>query len=228
MKTKKLMAYALVLYILLCMVQLPVFGSSTPTLSVSNVTARPGRIFEVEINISNNPGIAFLGFDINYDSNAMNLIGVECGDVFPPSAFSPGSTNSTPYSALMYSYFDNSSNGRVLTLTFKLTDKALPIEYDITLSNIEAYTITDDHIIFDSVHGTIQNFIIEPDFTIGDVTGDSIVNGKDLLRLAKYLAGWNVEINEYAADVTGDAKVSSTDLLHLAKYFAGWNIVLEY
>ncbi|MBR5528559.1 MAG: leucine-rich repeat protein, partial [Clostridia bacterium] len=60
----------------------------------------------------------------------------------------------------------------------------------------------------------------------GDVTGDGTINRQDLLRLAKYFAGWDVEINEEASDVTGDGSVNRQDLLRLAKYFAGWDVTL--
>lgn len=60
----------------------------------------------------------------------------------------------------------------------------------------------------------------------GDITADGQINRMDLLRLAKYFAGWEVEIDETAADVTGDGKLNRMDLLRLAKYFAGWNVAL--
>ena len=55
----------------------------------------------------------------------------------------------------------------------------------------------------------------------GDVNGDGSLDGRDLLRLARYLAGDNVEIDEAAADVNGDGKVDGRDLLRLAKLLAG-------
>ncbi|MBR5527529.1 MAG: leucine-rich repeat protein, partial [Clostridia bacterium] len=60
----------------------------------------------------------------------------------------------------------------------------------------------------------------------GDVTADGTINRQDLLRLAKYFAGWDVEISEEASDVTGDGSVNRQDLLRLAKYFAGWDVTL--
>ena len=63
-------------------------------------------------------------------------------------------------------------------------------------------------------------------FIFGDITGDGKVNKQDLLRLAKYFAGWDVEITDGASDVTGDGKVNKQDLLRLAKYFAGWDVAL--
>ncbi len=57
----------------------------------------------------------------------------------------------------------------------------------------------------------------------GNVTGDAdgIVDGRDLLRLARYIAGNDVEINQTAADMNGDGTVDGRDLLRLAKHLAG-------
>ena len=60
----------------------------------------------------------------------------------------------------------------------------------------------------------------------GDLNGDGKVTKADLLRLQKYLAGWDVEIDEAAADCNGDGKITKADLLRLQKYLAGWDVKL--
>lgn len=67
---------------------------------------------------------------------------------------------------------------------------------------------------------TAENFIP------GDVTGDGSVTRNDLLRLAKYFSGFEVEIDEAASDVTADGPVTRRDLLRLAKYFSGFDVSL--
>ena len=61
----------------------------------------------------------------------------------------------------------------------------------------------------------------------GDTNDDGNVSAADVLRLKKYLAGMEVEINPSNTDVTGDGRVSAADLLRLKKYFAGMDVVLE-
>ena len=61
----------------------------------------------------------------------------------------------------------------------------------------------------------------------GDVNSDGVVNGMDLLRLQKYLAGYDVEINEWNSNVNGDEKINGMDLLRLQKYLAGFEVILE-
>ena len=68
----------------------------------------------------------------------------------------------------------------------------------------------------------------------GDVNKDGIVDGRDPIRLMKYLAGEIdpetkevYEIHEDNADVTGDGKVDERDLLRLVRYLGGEKVTLE-
>ena len=68
---------------------------------------------------------------------------------------------------------------------------------------------------------------VQPDRLPGDVTGDGVVDGRDVLRLMKYFAGQDVTIDERNADVTGDGAVDGRDVLRLMKYFAGLDVELK-
>ncbi len=61
----------------------------------------------------------------------------------------------------------------------------------------------------------------------GDVNGDGKVNGMDVLRLARFLAGHDVTINESAADVNASGAVDGRDLLRLSRYLAGQDVELK-
>ena len=65
-----------------------------------------------------------------------------------------------------------------------------------------------------------------PRRSAGDVNTDYQISKADLLRLQKYLAGWDVKIDAVAADCNGDGQVTKADLLRLQKYLAGWDVVL--
>ena len=57
----------------------------------------------------------------------------------------------------------------------------------------------------------------------GDANGDGVVNAKDAIAIAQYLAGWTVEnFNVKAADVTKDGKITAADTVLLTQYLAGW------
>ena len=61
----------------------------------------------------------------------------------------------------------------------------------------------------------------------GDVNGDGSVDGRDSLRLARYLVGQDVQINVSNADVNGDGNVDGRDTLRLARFLAGQDVTLK-
>ena len=64
----------------------------------------------------------------------------------------------------------------------------------------------------------------------GDIFTDGVIDSKDLVKLAQYLAGWqsavlsNAELG--AADVQADGIIDSKDLVKLGQYLAGWQVSL--
>lgn len=64
------------------------------------------------------------------------------------------------------------------------------------------------------------------DVLFGDVNGDGVVNAKDRLHLARWIAKWSeyleMGINEANADLNGDGKVNAQDRLILARHLAHW------
>lgn len=61
----------------------------------------------------------------------------------------------------------------------------------------------------------------------GDINGDHVVNLADLIRLNKYLAGWNVEVCQNRLDLNGDGQVNAADQQHLQDYLNGNTVTLR-
>ena len=67
------------------------------------------------------------------------------------------------------------------------------------------------------------------DFIYGDVNGDGKINGRDAIKLAKYLAAYDEDTGESSvavslgADVNGDGKINGRDLVKLRKYLANYD-----
>lgn len=57
-----------------------------------------------------------------------------------------------------------------------------------------------------------------------DVNADGVVNLKDLVALAQYVAKWGVAVDESVADVNGSGVIDLVDVNILAKYLAGWDV----
>lgn len=68
--------------------------------------------------------------------------------------------------------------------------------------------------------------IVSDDVVYGDANDDEKVDLSDVTLLLKYLAGWEVEINDKSADVNADGDVNLADVTLLLKYIANWNVVL--
>ncbi len=61
----------------------------------------------------------------------------------------------------------------------------------------------------------------------GDANEDGKVNVGDVTAMLKFIAKWDIKINESNAEVTGDGKVNVTDVTLLLKYLAKWDVVLK-
>ena len=191
-------------------------------ITVKNGAGMPGKTAKVAIELKNNPGIAVMGFNVEYNREMMTLVSIQNGEVFEDAEID-GNPDRYPFAFLAYCDGGNTENDGVLvTLTFNLNENA-PIDqsYPVTISALEAANIDETDVLFEITNGSVK--ITD---CLGDVTGDGELNRKDLLRLAKFFAGWDVELDEAAADVTGDGAVNRQDLLRLAKYFAGWDVTL--
>ncbi len=58
----------------------------------------------------------------------------------------------------------------------------------------------------------------------GDVNEDGKVNTKDILLMRKYVANWDVTVNELNSDLNADGKINTKDVLMLRKHLAGWPV----
>ena len=193
----------------------------TPTIEVESAFGQAGNVVDVTIKMAHNPGVALVGFNVNYNSDVMTLKSATLGDIFTGEL--ECNINAVPFVFNVYSGSSNkTASGDLVTLQFEIKESCPVGDYDITLSNIETLNIDENAVNFDCTNGKIT----VRDSIPGDVNGDGKVTRNDLLRLAKHFSGFTVEIDEVAADVTADGKVTRNDLLRLAKYFSGFDVAL--
>ena len=116
--------------------------------------------------------------------------------------------------------------GLLFTLTFKVIGDNASGPYTIGLKEVESsYLDTDMNPVTVSLEdGSVS---AEEKTLPGDVNEDGNVNGLDLVRLRKYLNGWNVTINVKNSNVNGDSTVNGLDLVRLRKWLNGWNVELK-
>ena len=184
----------------------------TPTPIPASLTASASNMqadgtFTVAVGIEHNPGFAFISVDSDAASKGITIEDAQgAGEALDWSVTAVSKI-------VLYANENMTQDGTFLVLTMK-SDSGEETELTFTVS--ECYNAQERAV---SVLGTTVE--IKKGSIIGDVTGDGNVDGRDLLRLARYIAGDTVAIDGKAADVTGDGMVDGRDVLRLAKRLAG-------
>lgn len=188
---------------------------------ISGATATAGSIVEVYISIENNPGIITLRNKVEYDTSVLELVKAE--DMKLLAGYTtPSPTLDSPYTlrwADSLATQNNSENGNIAKLTFKIKDDIPTGDYKISILHIESRKANGEQVEFADCSATITVV----DYISGDADGNGEVNDWDSVLLDRYLAGWTVVINEYAADVDGNGEVNDWDAVLLSRKLAGWS-----
>ena len=183
-------------------------------LTVAGVTAQPGATVTVAVDLTKAAPMSYLRLVLDYDTAALTLTGVQNGALF--DTFDQGVS-------LLFSADENvTGTGRLLTLTFTVGEDAKAGAYSVTVLVKECYNNSEAPVTV----GVEPGAVTVKDFVIGDVNGDGVIDGRDIIRLRKYLADYDektgtsgVEIAA-GADCTGDGIVDGRDLIRLRKYIA--------
>ena len=226
-----------VLSILLALVMLTssmsnilVFAADTSVsskITVEDTYAFPGGTVDVEVALSNNPGIYNLLMSFEYDSSAMNLIAVSNGTAMSDvSSFTPPKNMASGCSASWY-YIDEPEtykDGSLVVLTFEVLETAEAGEsYSVSVTNVTAEDVDGTEYDISVENGKVS--II--DYIPGDVNGDSRHTiRKDVSEFNQYIVdgckydplGYAVQINENAGDVNDDNKINIRDVIQINKY----------
>ena len=172
---------------------------------------------QVKLDLSNNPGLAYLRLTVKYDTEALELVNAENGSIIKD--FDHGVN-------LMWSADMNATaNGTMVTLIFEIDEEAEAGDYPIDIVIRECYDAAYNDVTLYAVDGVITVI----DFIYGDVNGDLKVDGKDVLMLRKYLSNYNDDTGtstvdvSFGADANGDGFTNGKDLLLLRKYMANYD-----
>lgn len=195
----------------------PMPANPDAVLEIASATTQAGKTVTLDVYITKAAPINFMRLSLRYDTAALTLQKAENSGLF--DTFDQGVN-------LMFSTDgDVNVTGKLVTLTFLVNENAPAGEYPITLLCRECYSADEK-----PVSVAIEDGIVTvQDFVLGDVNGDGVVDGRDLVRLRKYLANLdettgtsNTEIFA-GAEVTGDSKVDGRDLIRLRKYLANYD-----
>ncbi|MBE6606258.1 MAG: hypothetical protein E7635_04405 [Ruminococcaceae bacterium] len=109
----------------------------------------------VNISISNNPGIAIVGFNVNYDNTAMTLESATLGSIFTGDL--ECNIAAVPFVFNVYTGSANKvGNGKLVTLKFKLKENCEAKTYGVTIDNVEALNIDEEELLYKVTNGSVK------------------------------------------------------------------------
>lgn len=154
---KRLLSLVLVFLLLISfMSPMSVLAASDPSFVVSTVEGERGDTVEVTVSTKNNPGIVSLKVDIGYDASALELVSIG-GGAFAGTSFGPLTNNPIAVNWVNALETDNTTDGVVATLTFKIKDdapygaSAITVTYDPE----NVYNYAWDNVAFANVDGSV-------------------------------------------------------------------------
>lgn len=155
---KKIIAFIMTLVVLFATV--PVLGvsaSSTPTFVVDSVEGEPGETVSVNVSTKNNSGIVSMKLNVKYDASVLELVDQPVGGAFENVIFGPSTANPIVINWVNTLSPNNTTDGVVATLTFRVLDTATEGESNLTLTYDEddVYDKNYDNVYFDIVNGSV-------------------------------------------------------------------------
>lgn len=230
---KRIIAVMITLTMMVGALPISVFSAGTETSSgqmlivVSSTSGMPEDTVEIVVKLENNPGLASLKLDVNYDA-FLTLKSVSFNEAFGPNVTTPEPYSNPQPLAMISPLQAVDADGVFAVLTFEISKDA-PDNYQAEISiSYDPDEIYDDN--YENISVAIQNGIVRVYHGLpGDVNEDGIVSTKDAVLLFRYIAGWNVDVDSAALDTNGDNKINTKDAVQLFRYVAGWpDIILYY
>ena len=199
---------------------------TSATIVIDSCEAMAGETIKVNVNFSDNPGLASLVLKVSYDKSLLTLTNVEYNTSMGGQTVPPASLTS-PITLYWVNGFANyNGNGVFATLTFVVSDAAKEgdnTNINVTYNADDVFNINDENVNLNITAGKITVI----DYVPGDINGDGVLNNKDVTRFIQYNAGWDVEVNTPALDVNGDGSGNNKDVTRLMQYNAGWDVEIH-
>lgn len=162
---KKIIALVLAMVMLFASATvMNVFAAGEPAFVVSNVSGKAGDTVSVTISLENNPGVIHFKLYTGYDASVMELVKAEKSSEFSDMSFSKYITDN-PYNLLWDDALnpDNTTNGVIVTFTFKIKETAVAGTYPITVTYPVGDVFNSDYVDVDfaTVNGSVTVEAVE-------------------------------------------------------------------
>lgn len=130
--------------------------ATNPKITVDDVYGKPGGTVNVDVKISDNPGIVGMRIKLTYDKDVLTLTDVTNGKVFDEALSLFGNDKSAvPYYMLWDDSLNsdnNTKNGRLVRLSFKISENVKVDSAKVNISVDEKSTFNTElnTVLFDS------------------------------------------------------------------------------
>ncbi|MGM9637462.1 MAG: cohesin domain-containing protein [Eubacteriales bacterium] len=169
---KKIIPILLSCLLLLTGLPLTVTGTETdPYFAVGSASGKAGDQVTVTVTIGNNPGIVGFLLEVDYDTDALELVSASEG-VFAGITFSQ-TLDTDPFGILWCNSLDadSTANGTVATLTFRVKEFA-PIGNTVISVSVDEENVFNsklENVAFQTVSGSVTVLDDGPYFSVGSV-----------------------------------------------------------
>lgn len=194
-------------------------ASSTPEFVVESTSGKVGETVSVNIMVKNNPGITALQLNVSYSEKNLQLTSIENGGLFN-DAITHSKLDKNPIIISWYSSSseDESANGCLATLKFKILDGATDSNISITYDEENVFNSAFNNVKFNTTPGAVS----VNSFMLGDVDDDGRVSIMDATMIQRHIAQLTTISEERikSADTDKDGKVSIMDATVIQRFIA--------
>ncbi len=170
-------------------------------LLLGTATGRAGDTVTLSLTIEHNPGILPFRPIPVYDTEKLELLGIE-------------------QTELMQNAAAGGTDGVIANLIFRIKEDCAPAALSVSLQNMPVIENPDTAAEFDIAEGRISVV----DYLPGDLDSDGSITVRDLLLLRRYLVdGAPFPADVHAADVDGNPGIDELDVAYLHRYLAYWD-----
>ena len=173
----------------------------------------------IPVSIRNNTGVAGFRYEIEYDSDKLEIISIKPNTELLGNNFNTNLGNEGE-NGLIVSWY-NEENLVEDGLLFNIIVRAKTKDAKAAISIKEA----DNNMCDQQIKDVIGTYSFEFVSLYGDANMDGSLNSVDSVELSRHLAKWSGYdgIDAYSADLDGDGKVTSSDSVVLSRHLAKWS-----
>lgn len=189
--------------------------------TVGNVVGRLSETVVVPVSVSNNIGVAGFKHTIKFNANDLEFVSAELVNAYAEGTLVVNDENATngEVVVLWFGTEDIADNGTIYNIEFKIRETATDGKSSISINFEEndIGNISGDNLIFNSIDG----FVDVRSYWLGDLNGDRIYTMVDLLQLAQYVSGKEINLTEkqkLSADVNEDGIIDIHDVVMLQQW----------